>query len=137
MTIQIIAPDDILSIGIKNIFNYAENDIKIQKRISKLKNSVIFNVINISAVTLIFKGDILQIEIGENEQYDLKVAMTLPTMIDITKGGLFTMVKSFLLGKVKVKPIWKLVTPLTVKFIFILLPLLSKARKKAKNVKPF
>ncbi len=101
-------PTDVISASIHNVLN-SRKDEKYVKLLSNWNKKVVFNIKDLYPVTVMFnKGDI-SYEVGASKKANLKVIMTVTTMLDLAFGrkGL---IGAVLTRKMRIKGMYKMGT---------------------------
>lgn len=118
LVISIEKPDDMISISLYNILAYRK-DKEYYNLVKNWNKTIIFEIEQFYPVVVNFnKGDITFKRNMASSKADLKVKMSLQTLLDLAYGRI-NPIKAFLTGKLKVKGFYKLGTLRTFMKIFL------------------
>jgi len=81
-------PDDLISLSLYNVFSYRKNDKKFIKAVKNWNKKIILYIKPFYPVTVIFEGTDINFDRKEVDDFDLKVIITIETMLDIAYGRL-------------------------------------------------
>ena len=117
--IDIEKADDLLGISLNNILSYRQDEPKFNKLVKNWNKKIIIDIEKFYPLEVIFEGNQVKFEIENlDEDVDLKVKMSLGTLLDIAYGRTNPIVAT-LLRKVKMKGITKIGTVLKFLKIFV------------------
>jgi len=117
--INIEKADDLLGISLHNILSYRQGEPKFTKLVNNWNKKIIIEIKKFYPVEVIFEGNQVRFEIENlDEEVDLKVKMSLATLLDIAYGRL-NPIYATLLGKVKMKGLRKIGTVMKFLKIFV------------------
>ena len=125
--LKINEPQDILGLGFRNLLEYRASRGELEPLVAKWEKTVVIELINIYAISIHFHGKDIRIEPGIAAGFDLKVSMSLDTIIALANCEI-GFVHAFMIGHVKVKKIWHVGTLL--KFVKIIVPALKIAGER-------
>ncbi|TXT65479.1 MAG: hypothetical protein BAJALOKI3v1_100050 [Promethearchaeota archaeon] len=116
--IEIQQPKDLLSVSIKNILSYRDEN-ELQKLIKDYNKKIIVEIENFYPSMVLFQENTISFDFGEDlGKADLKIRMSLDTLLDLAYGRL-SLPKAILTRKLRIKGIYKLTTVLRFKKIFL------------------
>jgi putative sterol carrier protein len=116
--IEIQQPKDLLSVSIKNILSYRDEN-ELQKLIKDYNKKIIVEIENFYPSMVLFQENTISFDFGEDlGKADLKIRMSLNTLLDLAYGRL-SLPKAILTRKLRIKGIYKLTTVLRFKKIFL------------------
>lgn len=104
--IKISPPKDLISIALENIFSYRKDD-KFYNLVKDWNKTILINIKEFYPVTIRFQGDEINFEMGEPKKADLKVLMSVSTMLDLAYGRIGP-IRAVLFRKLKIKGILKI-----------------------------
>ena len=84
--ITIHQPDDLISISLYNIFSYRKNDETFIELVTDWNKKIVIHVEPFYPVTVIFEGNEINFQIGEVENADMKMKLTMDVMLDLAYG---------------------------------------------------
>ncbi|MGQ4873920.1 MAG: SCP2 sterol-binding domain-containing protein [Promethearchaeia archaeon] len=119
--LNIEKPNDLLSLAIYNILNHRKDD-EFYNLVKDWNKKIVVHISEFYPVTIIFQGDEIKFERGEDKKANLKIKMNLDTMLDIAYGEIGA-IAATLRGKIRIKGIYKIRTLL--RFIKIFLKSIS------------
>ena len=128
MELEIQKADDLISISMEGILRFQEKNPKYQSLIKDWNKNIIINITDIYPVTVSFSGLSVAFNIGESANPDLKVSMSLGTLLNIANKRL-NLVLAVLSGKLKIKGIFRI--GVLLKFYQIFLIPLQKISKQS------
>ena len=86
--LNIIQPDDLISLSLYNIFNYRIDDKKFIRSVKNWNKKIVLHIEPFYPVTVIFNGLDITFERKEVENFDLKLNININVMLDIAYGRL-------------------------------------------------
>jgi len=98
-------PRDLISISIHNILSYRKDE-EFYNLVKDWNKTLILNITDLYPVTVIFEGEHINFEPGEIKKADLKVSMSIQTMLDVAYKRL-NPIWAVLARKIKIKGIFK------------------------------
>ena len=125
--LKINEPQDILGLGIRNLLGYRESRGELEPLVAKWNKTVVIELIGIYAVSVHFHGGDIRIEPGVAAKFDVKISMSLDTIIAIADGETGP-VRAFLKGRLKVERLWHVGTLL--RLLKIIVPALKIAGER-------
>lgn len=106
--INIEKADDLLGISLHNILKYRQDDRKFNKLVNNWNKKIIIDIEKFYPLEVIFEGNQVKFEIENlDEEVDLKVKMSLGTLLDIAYKRL-NPIYATLIGKVKIQGLKKI-----------------------------
>lgn len=84
--VSIHQPDDLISLSLYNIFNYRKNDEKFIELVTDWNKKIVIHIEPFYPVTVIFEGNEINFQIGEVENADMKMKLTMDVMLDLAYG---------------------------------------------------
>jgi len=104
--LSIEEPRDLISISLHKVLSTRKDEV-FYNLVKNWNKKIVINVKEFYPVTVIFQGDTIKFETGDNTKADLKVTMGIHTMMDIAfrRSG---PIKGVLTGKIKIKGILKI-----------------------------
>jgi len=81
-------PDDLISLSLFNVFSYRKNDRKFIKAVKNWNKKIVLYIKPFYPVTVNFEGTDIKFDRKEVDDFDLKVIITIETMLDIAYGRL-------------------------------------------------
>ncbi len=120
-------PQDILGLTIKNLMTPLLLDDKFAKKVKKIKKrTIIVEIEDIYAISLVFNNGDVSIEYGEKPKYHLWIKITLDAFVGIAEGKV-GMIGAFLKRKIKAKKLYRVFTIL--RFYKVFFPAIKAARE--------
>ena len=115
--LSIQQPDDLISISLHTVLSYRKDE-EFYNLVKDWNKKIVIHIKPFYPVTVIFQGDTITFERGEQKKANLKVIMELNGMLDLAykRKGL---VSVFLKGDMKIKGMHKLGIVLKFKKIFM------------------
>ncbi len=104
--LSIQEPGDLISISLHRVLSY-RTDEKYYNLVNNWNKKIVIYVKEFYPITVIFEGDNIKFEMGDNGKVDLKVTMGIHTMLDIANGRMGS-IKAVLLRKIKIKGMLKI-----------------------------
>lgn len=115
--LSIQQPQDLISISIHNVLSYRKDEA-FYELVKSFNKTIIINVTEFYPVIVKFNNGEITFEKGDMKKADLKVSMSIHTMLDLAYGRL-GVVMAFLTRKMKIKGILKVGTLLKFQKIFL------------------
>jgi len=115
--INIAPAEDLLSIALKNVLSYRDDE-EYYELIHDWNKTIIIDVERFYPVAVKFEGDTISFNMDIPKKYDLKITMDINTMMDIAYGRSSPLMK-VLTRKIKIKGILKVGTILKFMKIFL------------------
>jgi putative sterol carrier protein len=116
--IEIQQPKDLLSVSVKNILSYRDEN-ELQKLIYDYNKKIIIEIENFYPSMVVFRENTISFDFGDDlGKADLRIRMSLDTLLDLAYGRLSLPI-AILTRKLKIKGIYKLNTVLRFKKIFL------------------
>ncbi|MBD3215354.1 MAG: hypothetical protein GF311_22285 [Candidatus Lokiarchaeota archaeon] len=116
--IEIQQPKDLLSVSVKNILSYRDEN-ELQKLIHDYNKKIIIEIENFYPSMVVFRENTISFDFGDDlGKADLRIRMSLDTLLDLAYGRLSLPI-AILTRKLKIKGIYKLNTVLRFKKIFL------------------
>ncbi|MFW9999979.1 MAG: SCP2 sterol-binding domain-containing protein [Candidatus Hodarchaeota archaeon] len=84
--ISIQEPEDIISLAISNILSSRIDDKEFYTYVHDWNKKIVLEIKPFYSVTIIFKGDNIQFQVGEDKEADIKLRLGLQAMLDIAYG---------------------------------------------------
>ena len=117
--INIEKADDLLGISVHNILSHRKNEEKFIKLVNNWNKKLIIEVEKFYSLEVIFEGNQIRFKIEDlDENVDLRILMSLDTLLDIAFGRLNPILGT-VIRKVKIKGIYRLITLLKFLKIFV------------------
>jgi len=104
--ISIQEPLDLISISLHRVLSFRKDE-KYYNLVKDWNKTIIIDIKEFYPVAVIFQGDDIRFEQGYDRKADLKVTMSIHTMLDIAFGRIGT-IKAALLRKIKIKGMLKI-----------------------------
>ncbi len=86
--IKIHEPDDLISISLHNIFDQRKDDENFIKHVTDWNKKIVLHLEPFYPVTVTFQGNEIRFEVGACDNPDMKMTLTLSTMLEIAFGRL-------------------------------------------------
>ncbi|MGV9171631.1 MAG: SCP2 sterol-binding domain-containing protein [Promethearchaeia archaeon] len=116
MSINIQNPKDIISISLYNVLSSRDDD-EFFRLVNGWNKIIVIEILDFYPVAVHFHNLNIKFSLDIPEDYDLKVAMSIHTLLDLAYGRSGP-VKAVLTGKLKIKGIYKVATLLKFQKIF-------------------
>ncbi|MFX0102067.1 MAG: SCP2 sterol-binding domain-containing protein [Candidatus Hodarchaeota archaeon] len=116
MAMEIQAPEDIISNFVYNLFK-KQDEKKFFELANNWNKKIVLHVNQFYSITIIFNGNKISFDVGDDDSADLKIKLDLQTVLDSGYNRLNPIIV-VLSGKIKIKGIYKIGTVLKFYKIF-------------------
>ncbi len=107
MNLVIHPADDLIGISMERVLRYHETYEKNKHLLLNWEKTIIIHLNNFYSVSVVFSGSEVSFKVGEVPNPDLRISMSLNTLLDIANSRLNPFI-AVLIGKLKIKSIFKI-----------------------------